>query len=52
MKLATLILAAAALTLSACDRPAEPAPEPMTEAAEASGVAPAVTTPPAEAPAR
>ena len=38
MRTAALV-AAAAFTLSACDKPAEEAPAAQTEAAEASGVA-------------
>ncbi len=39
MRTAILIAAAAALTLSACNRPDEAATDPSTEAAEASGAA-------------
>ncbi|RZJ03871.1 MAG: hypothetical protein EON89_10010 [Brevundimonas sp.] len=39
MRIAALLAAAASLTLSACNKPAEEAPAPMTEAAEASGAA-------------
>lgn len=56
MRRAFLTVAALALTLSACDRPAEDAPRPLTEAAEASGAAadapvPAATPAPAGTPA-